>query len=403
MRTKIVVFALVTCELVRSQSFSLGTLVVMRTNHLIVNAKGTPDAATLTQYTSSAHYGDWHVSATDSKAGSVVKIPIYLTDVRWFAANHRFYLTYDPGPLAGRNPHEFDWSLAYMDNAVPLTSPAATFGFSPAASKDKADVYLLGSYLAGDGTKPIYSIDLELNWLPEIHQGLFFGLQSCVLVNSSATPPVNRSSVDPDSITAGLPLRTMLFHNEVALDASLARGEFSRKNNDSSFVPSLMLKWIRDPWPIAKRQFAVLYPSVGIEGGENLNKPSTIMGQNVDFSRYNGIFRGVPSAYAAYYVGRPKPDPTNPYLFEFYTRYTARILATREPFITSRQVNGQSQASITLGTNTRHYVESGILWNASDYVGLQAKYTYGSLPPLFQFVDNQITVGVTFKANLPGH
>jgi len=127
------------------------------------------------------------------------------------------------------------------------------------------------------------------------------------------------------------------------------------------------------------------------------------MKQNVDFSHYNGIFRGVAGAYAAYYVGKPKPDPTNPYLFEFYTSYTARILATREPFITSRQVNGQSQASISLGANTRHYLESGILWNARGYVGIQAKYMYGSLPPLFQFIDNQVTVGITIKAKLPGH
>jgi hypothetical protein len=29
---------------------------------------------------------------------------------------------------------------------------------------------------------------------------------------------------------------------------------------------------------------------------------------------------------------------------------------------------------------------------------LTAKYKWGSLPPLFQFVDNQVVVGITFSA-----
>lgn len=401
--TRICVLILAASGLAGGQTFSLGSVVAMQSNHLIVNAKGTPDAATVSEYTSKTHYGDWRVLATDGKAKPPGKTAVQVTDVSWFAASHRFELTYDPTPLNGRSPHEFAWSVSYGAGGTTVAVAASKSGFGPAASKDKADVYFCGSYLAGEGTKPIYSIDAELNWFPEIHRGLFLGPQASVLVNSSATPPANRSNVDPDSIAAGLTLRTMLIHDEVALDANVARGEFSRKNAEASFVPSFTLKWIRRPWAVGKRQFAALYPLGGIEGGRNLDKPAQILKQTVNLSQYNGILRGVAGAYAAYYLGKPKPDSASPYLFEIYTSYTARIPGFKEPFVTSAVVNGLSQARINLGTNTRHYVESGVLWNASAYVGVQAKYIYGSLPPLFQFIDNQVTVGLTFKATLPGH
>ena len=51
----------------------------------------------------------------------------------------------------------------------------------------------------------------------------------------------------------------------------------------------------------------------------------------------------------------------------------------------------------------RHHIDGVILWNLSDFVGIQAKYTYGALPPLFQACAHQVTFGITFKAKLPVH
>jgi hypothetical protein len=32
------------------------------------------------------------------------------------------------------------------------------------------------------------------------------------------------------------------------------------------------------------------------------------------------------------------------------------------------------------------------------YVGLTAKYQYGSMPPLYKLVDSLVTIGITFQA-----
>jgi len=98
--------------------------------------------------------------------------------------------------------------------------------------------------------------------------------------------------------------------------------------------------------------------------------------------------------YGAYYVSKKEPDNYDPYLLEFYADYTVRFLLTNEPYI---------KDGLQLQSDPRQYLESGIAWNVSKHVGLEAKYKHGSLPPMFEFLDHQVSVGVTFKTKLPAH
>jgi hypothetical protein len=66
-------------------------------------------------------------------------------------------------------------------------------------------------------------------------------------------------------------------------------------------------------------------------------------------------------------------------------------------------VRGAQVPLILLDDKMRHHIDGVILWNLSDFVGIQAKYTYGALPPLFQACAHQATFGITFKAKLPVH
>ena len=111
--------------------------------------------------------------------------------------------------------------------------------------------------------------------------------------------------------------------------------------------------------------------------------------------------RIVPGAYVGYYIVRPKPTPSDPYLFQFYVNYTDRVVLKPEPFVTTVYSGTKQVQSVSLGTNPRTYVEVGFNWNAAKLVAVTAKYKYGSLPPLFQFLDHQVTLGITFKTKLP--
>ena len=61
-------------------------------------------------------------------------------------------------------------------------------------------------------------------------------------------------------------------------------------------------------------------------------------------------------------------------------------------------IKGQAVNTVTLDRHPRPEAEAHIAWNFSKLMGLQIQYKYGSLPPLFQFVDHEATVGLTFKA-----
>jgi hypothetical protein len=402
MRTKTISLVLWFALWAFATPVSVKHLMVLAGAHLGISTASPPDAATVAALTDPANLEEWKVSVKRTAGSAPVSITV--TGVRWFASSQTFDLDYDATPLAGDDPRHYGWTVSYSDpaNGVKASQdPPASGIFQPAKSKSDANLYLAGSYLAGESTKPIYTIDAKLGWVPEIGtSGYFAGLEATVQVNSGSTPPADRTRVDPDALSADTTVHFM--RGPMAFNLYPARGEFSRKNPESNFVPGGMIKWILDP--IGKgRHAAVFYPSIGLEAGWNLNKPSKLFNQPVDLTGYNHIFRGVLGGNAAYYVRRPELNSSDPYVFEVSMTYIGRIPATNEPFVTSEYVQGQRQPLVMLNHKVRNHLEGVIQWNVTTFVGVQGKYTYGSLPPLFQFTDHQVTFGVTFKAKLGGH
>lgn len=355
---------------------------------IFISTTGTPDP-----------HAAWTLVARKSEDSPPTPVPV--TNVTWYASSSTVALEFDPSPLSGRDPHRYGWTAAYNGLlTVTLAAPERLFGV-PKSNHD-ADVYLFGSYLAGAGTKPLYSIDARVAWMPEFRDsGYFLGISSTVAVNSSSSPPLDKSSADPDSLAAALALRFM--RRGFLFEIEPAKGEFARRYPASSFVPAAMVKWVRDPIFNTSRHAAVFYPYAGVEAGANLNKPQTFLGQPLNLSQYGLVGRFVLRGYGAYYIVKKEPDNNDPYLFEFYADYTARFLMTNEPLVTSEYIDGVRQPVLQLQSDPRQYLESGIAWNVSKHVGLEAKYKHGSLPPMFEFLDHQVSVGVTFKTKLPAH
>ena len=314
----------------------------------------------------------------------------------WDAKSRTIAVTFDPADLAGMTFAKLSWTATF-NNQYQATK-AAPNANSPPKGKDDADLYVFGSYLAGVGTKPLYSIDAKLNWVPEIREGYFFGIESAVLVNSGVSAPVNRTRVDPDSLSAGLSFQHRF--DELVLDFNPVKGEFSRKFPASDVVSTAALKWARLP-NLFKGGAFVFYPSAGYEVGSNLNKPALLFKEPVNLSGYNTIARGVLGAHAALLFLKKSESTDAPYRLSIQADYTGRVLFEPEPFVTSGYLNGVLANLTSVRSNTRHYLEAGVLYNINDLLAVEIKYRYGSLPPLFEFVDHQVTIGITLKSNLP--
>jgi hypothetical protein len=435
MRSRILVVLSCACAIGLAQDqFSLGTINVPAPSSgspsVEINTSGPP--------LSNAVLNDpanWQVFVSDNVKSA---IPLLNFTPLWNAATGKVKITFDPAPLAGHDPRTFAWSI-YFKGVVPnLTAsrdkpkPPSSSLLGAAKGKDDADLYLFGSYLAGVSTKPIYVIDAKLNWIVAIRKGKpdpvtgkrietgwSAGVTSALSSTTDTKAPVSRSKVDPDSITAALSLHYLWTPKRPPIDPSNpdmgaasgshavssidfqllpVGGEFSRKYPASDFLTKGYVTLNLAPGKIHENWWVFLYPSVGYEIGKNLNQPGIIDKQPVNLSGWNGIYRAVFITKGGLYALKAKPKDGDVYRFTLDALYQPRIPFAAEPFVDSEYVAGKLASVTSMRKNTRHEVELGVNWNFSQFVALRLQYKYGALPPLFEFVDHQVTVGLTLKA-----
>ena len=286
------------------------------------------------------------------------------------------------------------------------TPPAPTPYLCAPGPGAPADVSLSGSFLAGGGTKPIYTFELKGGLyksgdVPDL-LGFHPGVAGAVEINQLAQPPNNRTIIDPDSITAALafqrlqPLQTRragLYG--LQFDEALPGGEFCRTDPSSNIIfrSSLLFGFSSISSPKHPSLYGTIYPVVALEVGKNLNKPSTIAMTAVDLSHYNAIFRGVVGSDAVFAVASQDRSAD---VFSVSGSYRVRLPAFDEPFVeTLHQVT-----TVSMTTKARNWIQANVNyapWKFK-YLSLTAKYEYGELPPLFTLVDHQFTIGFTLQA-----
>ena len=286
------------------------------------------------------------------------------------------------------------------------TPPAPTPYFCAPTAGASADVSVSGSFLAGGGTKPIYSFELKggLYKRDEVQDLLGFhpGVTAMVEINQDAQPPNNRTTLDPDSIMAAMALQRLKAFRKpkfglygLQFDEALPSGEFSRTDPSSNIIfrSSMLLGFSSISSPRHPSLYGTIYPVFALEAGKNLNKPSTIAMTAVDLSQYNAIFRGVVGSDAVFAVASTDRSAD---VFSVSASYRVRLPAFDEPFVeTLHQVT-----TVSLTTKPRNWIQANVNyapWKFK-YLSLNAKYEYGELPPLFILVDHQFTVGFTLQA-----
>ena len=358
----------------------------------------------------------WGLRVFDKVGDDYVELPFGFSSAsaqKSSTGEYTVALKFRESQLQGKAPDSLRWSVVFLGSGeflaktqdptattIPTTIVASTKKiFTPAKARDDADIYISGSVLAGQGTKPIYMLDAKVNFAPPISKNdLRFGIYSEIQSNANATPPNNRSTIDPDSITASATLNQL--RKSFYWELKPAGGEFSRKYPESNFVSSGTVAWWRDSKNVAGGWF-VFYPSIGFEAGKNLNKPTILFKQPADLSRYDAIARIVPTVQAEYFVWSSKDNPKA----TINGSYQVRLLLADEPFTTYEyytKPDGTRDRTqfVSMRNNARHWVNAGVTWNVSDYVGLTAQYKFGSIPPLFELVSHQVSLGVVFKSKL---
>ncbi|HEY2497528.1 MAG TPA: hypothetical protein VGK24_10690 [Candidatus Angelobacter sp.] len=318
------------------------------------------------------------------------------------------------------NAKKLFWSVLFRADTLPFAlinftpKPAANAGHSctdkmkkkpalcPPGPKDTPDISLIGSFLAGGGTNPIYSLDFTGGYIfsnPIPGSGLYPALTGKVEINQDTKPPNNRTRFDPDSITAAFALtkyddRRVGILRGMRYQFQVPTGELSRSDPSSNVTTAALAIFDFNPWLQSPRWFGTFYPFVGMEAGRNLNRPSVIDQTPVDLSHFKSIVRGYIGADTILaYVD--ENDPTTN-LFSIGATYRVRLPAVDEPFVeTLHQVT-----TIDLTTKARHWVEADVNYTLPKwkYLSFTATYQYGDLPPLFSFVNHKVTIGLNLQA-----
>jgi hypothetical protein len=377
---------------------------------VILQISGSGSAPPKEDETRYCNIANWKVLWQSDESLTPTRIDIKTIDLQFRTHHVLLHLGGDQLPPGdGRaqiwtalfNPPAGMVAVPQVFSYAPAKSNSAKSFFSPVGSTDQPDVLLSGTFLAGGNTKPIYTLHQQAGlYAPPPWNLLGFapGLTSSVWINQNAQPPNNRTRLDPDSIQAGLSLwRVSAIQKGILYGATtqvnLLNGEFARSDPSSNitagFLTSLVLKRKR----LSDSGFATLYPAFGLEGGHNLNHPNQLQGAPVDLSRYGPIFRGVFGADST--IGIASPDRTAN-VFAITGSYRLRLPAMDEPFVQTRH----EQTTAYLTTKARSWVEVSITyapWKWK-YLALNAKYEYGSLPPIFSLVDHQVSAGLLLQA-----
>jgi hypothetical protein len=128
--------------------------------------------------------------------------------------------------------------------------------------------------------------------------------------------------------------------------------------------------------------------TAGVEFGTNLR--DKFVAANKPGQTEGAFFRGVPSATAYLII----PQVLRLKKITLTSSYTARIPTTDELFLETRN----TKTPIPLLTSqTRNWVQNSLQFNLTDYVGIQIKHQYGSIPPAFSFVQNSGSIGLVFS------
>jgi hypothetical protein len=274
-------------------------------------------------------------------------------------------------------------------------TPSRNHWISPSKTKDDSDVYISGTFAPAEGTSPSYTIDSKGKYVLKS-----FGRNgSSTLSATGDVSTDNKKTADPDSFHWSIPVQHVWVNNS-SVQWGLLGMELDKKANAINLVSAPSATWafvhnfyVKDTahgsLPRVSASFELDF-SGGLEFGDNVRNDFAVV--NKTSSGEGWFLRGVPSTTASLVV--PRILRLN--RISVSSSYTGRIPTSDELFLETRN---QKKPVPLLTSQTRLYVENNLQFMFTDYIGMQIKHKYGSLPPAFSFVNNSGAVGlvIAFK------
>lgn len=278
--------------------------------------------------------------------------------------------------------------------AKPVGSPlSGCLHFTPTDDKDKATVDITGGLQVGVDAKPQYfwSAKAGCSMLGQPAEGAG---QLSLSFKSEASQQAN---ADPDSMKAGATWlrRVPVQHRKGWIfTADPLAYEFERKLKDEYIIQDGKL--VKRPyaqknsnlmWSGMARYVTGFRPMnlsiglVGFEAGRSLTRTVKASSNGSDQQAIVRLWFNA-DAYEDLFFGKKR-------VAVLHGHYTVRVPFKAEPYICATESGG----NMYLTTKARHWTLVEMLFPFTTGLGLNVQYKRGALPPTFQFVNHQVTVG----------
>jgi hypothetical protein len=279
--------------------------------------------------------------------------------------------------------------------ADPLTISSITKifpigGFRFTSSKKTADVDISGGVQAGVAAKPQYFWNVKAGYpfyLPNGRGQISPTFEGKASQQRNADPDSLKASIKYDRrwpITGrkGLALDADLLGYEferaikneyVVVDGEAKKRQFLEKN--TNIVWSGTASWV-SAWPVVNFNIAF----AGIETGKAVTR-------TIKKDSRNHEVQGI--ARQRFKLDLFRNGMVGGRKVTFDGHYSVRLPLIAEPFQRAG-VNGDQPF---LTKKPRHNVDANLGFLVNNGLGITVQYKYGSLPPSFEFVDHQVTIG----------
>lgn len=246
--------------------------------------------------------------------------------------------------------------------------------YVPSKGKEDSDIYFSGNLVAGEGSRPVYSIDTKAAYLHYVDHAGSIGVAGAVIAEQG-------SDIDPDSIrTTARFEKVFVFPHEVGiiLQSDFIGGEIDRKAKNSNLVSGVNGKLVLPSKAFGIGNYGTIDLVVGFEGGNNYKNLIVIDGIGA-FWRW---LAGADAYFSANSLGGFRE-------ITFAIEWRVRLPSKAEIFARGDELH--------LTTKPRHRVQASIDFMFSKALGMSLKSEYGSLPPAFNFIDKKISAGFVLK------
>jgi hypothetical protein len=344
--------------------------------------------------------GNWNIKLR----GTEIKI----VDLSIDLANRAIYLDYRPGSFSVLDNADIpkgDLTVTYSQvtvltvltgkDAHPVKPGGVLRGclaWKLTKDKKKADIDITGGLQAGVGAKPQYNWSAKASC--DFVQGSFGEIGPSFTAEAS-----QQNNADPDSMKAGITWVKNIAppgtRNGWKLSGDLLSYEFERKINKEAVLAegkavdqqyltkNSNLMWSgKAAFVNGSPQLNSTLTFIGFEAGKALSRTVKKDSQSSNDQTVARLYFAFDPYWTLFYKDKA--------ILTFHGNQTLRLPFHPEPY-SEAGVNG---GQMYLTNKPRHWSLVELTFPFTDGVALNLQYKRGSLPPSFEFVNHQITIGV---------